>query len=172
MEAYTVFVSLVLSCWAVLSVAYQFDVPWVRRWSHYDVFSLLPLWTFFAPRPGQSDYHLLYRDRLADGSTAGWQEVEMVEERQPYSWLWNPEKRSKKVLTDVVQLLIDLAAHSQHDRVALILSTPYVLVLNVVMSLPRHAQATHRQFVIAQTFGYVRRGDPEVVIKADFHRFC
>lgn len=171
MWGYAEFVAVFFIFWAVLTVAYQFDLTWIRYLSKFDAFSLIPLWTFFAPRPGQTDYHLLYRDRLVDGTTNGWQEIEMTDQRTIFSALWNPEKRSKKVLTDVVQLLVEIAVASDNDSAVIVFSTPYVLVLNVVMSATRDENVMQRQFVIAETSGYIKSGDPHVILRSDFHKF-
>src|SRR6516165_3344166 len=81
----------------ILTVAGQFrnQSKWVARWKYRDVCGIIPLWTFFAPNPGMTDYHLMWRDRYADHSCSPWHEVVAPSA----SWLkaiWNPHKRSRK----------------------------------------------------------------------------
>lgn len=54
---------------------------------------LLPKFGFFAPNPGGYDYHLLYRDRLDDGSVSEWTEAsELRTVSSPVPWLWSPDQ--------------------------------------------------------------------------------
>jgi hypothetical protein len=157
--------------WGAASIAYQFEHPVISGWSYHDCFGILPLWTFFAPSPGQSDYHLLYRDKFDDGSLSPWTEVPLTDPRKLHSWIWNPEKRTKKVLADVVQMLIRIVAEGNVPQSTILLSTPYTLILNNIMHFPRLPAATGRQFVIAQTAGFFRQYDPQPMIRSFFHRF-
>src|SRR5690348_12432463 len=63
-----ILIALFFLGWFILSILNQFGFAWFDKITRHDHFSLLPLWTFFAPNPGQSDYHLIYRDRKTDGS--------------------------------------------------------------------------------------------------------
>jgi hypothetical protein len=171
MAASDIALLLIFGGWAVASAAFQFDRPFIRRWSYRDCFGLLPLWTFFAPSPGQSDYHLVIRDQHADGSLSPLRELPLTESRKFYSWIWNPEKRTKKVLSDVVQMLVEVSGDPECTPNVILVSTPYTLILNAVMQEPRSEGVTRRQFVIAQTRGFFREGDPQVLLKSGFHRF-
>jgi hypothetical protein len=162
-------IAVVLAAWLVVSILSQFSFKWFERVRHRDVFGLLPLWTYFAPNPGQSDYHLVCRDKLADGRLSQWREVEINEPRKWYSLLWNPEKRGKKVLVDAVQVLAELVTTSGAQKSALMLSTPYLLALNVVSHLEREPGATHRQFAIVETFGFTPSSEMEVLLVSGFH---
>ena len=94
-----------------------------------------------------SDYHLLYRDELEDGSLSNWVEIPMTEERKLFSFLWNPEKKSKKVLSDVVASLLQLGTR---ESVALMLSLPYLILLNVVVHHGDTRAVVKRQFVLVE----------------------
>jgi hypothetical protein len=157
-----------LAAWFAASVLNQFSFRWFDRIRQRDAFSLLPIWSFFAPNPGQSDYHVVYRDRRADGSVSGWNEMDISDTRRPYSWLWNPEKRSKKVITDVVAMVAE-ASQSPGGATGLVLSIPYLLVLNVVNHLQAEPAATHRQFLIVETYGFVPVEPARALLQSDFH---
>lgn len=170
--AVEVLVASFLALWFVGSVFNQFQLKWFEKIrSNVDHFSLLPLWTFFAPNPGQTDYHLVYRDRRADGSLTEWMELAITESRKFHSFVWNPEKRSKKVISDVVATLIESIGPVPPDEAefAIMLSLPYLVLLNVVSNLAPTPGATHRQFVIAETAGFKRTEKPRLVLKSDFH---
>jgi hypothetical protein len=98
------------------------------------VFGLIPIWTFFAPNPGMTDYYLLYRDRLPDGSLDNWRKVELKQSENGFRLaLWNPTKRNHKALSDMVSSLIRLANHRRSEA---LVTVPYILILNVVTTRP------------------------------------
>lgn len=162
-------ISTLLGAWFIASVLNQLSLPCFARIAMYDRFALLPLWTFFAPNPGQSDYHLVYRDRAADGSTSEWREIEITEERRALSLLWNPEKRSKKVLSDLVSVLLTSMQASPEMERAIVVSVPYLLLLNVVNDFPRCSEAADRQFVVVETFGFHATAQSRVLLRSDYH---
>lgn len=157
--------------WFALSVLNQFHLAWFEHVKKWDAFALLPIWTFFAPNPGQSDYHCVYRDRLADGSLDRWIEVDLCEPRTPVSFIWNPQKRTKKVLSDLVASLLNGTTAEDRDRPEIVFSLPYLLLLNVVSNLPRDDRAQARQFVLVETFGFRPTAQPRLLLKSDFHAF-
>lgn len=75
---------------------------WFRA---YDVLSLVPAWNFFAPNPGTTDYHLLYRDKLESGEVSVWKEIPIDKEPTILKAIWNPHKRKSKVLSDVIGIV-------------------------------------------------------------------
>src|ERR1700686_2969061 len=83
--------------WLAATIAIQFHSScphWLRA---VNVFWLIPVWTFFAPNPGMTDYYLLYRDRLPDGSFDNWRKVELKNSPNGFRVaLWNPTKRKHK----------------------------------------------------------------------------
>jgi hypothetical protein len=162
-------VGALFGAWFVLSVINQFSFRWFDRVKAFDYFSLIPYWTFFAPNPGQTDYHLVYRDRLPNGSTTPWCEVALTEPRGPVAFIWNPRKRPKKVLADVAMSIARLVRTDPSVEPLVIVSFQYLLILNYLMrSLPAPA-GIQRQFAIVETAGYFRDGPPAVVLRSDFH---
>jgi len=155
-----------LGAWLVLSVIQQFSPPWFARVQGIDIFGLIPLWTFFAPNPGHSDYHLVYRDELHDGTITPWREVPMCELRGPRSFIWNPEKRSKKVLADVAAALVQHADAT--SELETLVSLPYLILLNVIAA-EEPVRAAARQFVLVETFGFLRRGPTRALLVSRFH---
>lgn len=162
-------VGSVFAVWFILSVINQFGFRWFDHMLEIDYFSLIPYWTFFAPNPGQTDYHLVYRDRLPDGSTTSWREVVLTEPRGLISFIWNPKKRSKKVLSDVAMSIARIVRTDPRTEQFVIVSFQYLLILNyLTKSLPAPA-GVERQFAIVETAGFFREGPPSVVLRSDFH---
>jgi hypothetical protein len=161
--------AMVLSFWFALSVLYQVSEHF-RRWARdYDRFRLLPSWTLFAPRPGISDYHLLFRDRRQDGHFSQWTELHTLGERNLLTALWNPEKRFRKWLFDVGQFLSSLSARHPVEPGAILGSVPYHAVWNLISQLPRGADTAGRQFVIVETQSSGTETKLNVILRSAVH---
>ena len=151
--------------WGVSAVA-QFPKP--RNYiQSRDVLNLAPNWSFFAPTPGQGDYHLLYRDRDANGRITDWREVSNPDGRPWWSFLWNPEKRPRKALFDVAQSCTLIARAT--DAELLPGTFPYLVLLNHVSSLYRPNPARDTQFLIMYSHGTQSKKEPEVVMISNLH---
>jgi hypothetical protein len=156
--------------WGAATIANQFH-SWCPAWLRdMDPCGLIPTWTFFAPNPGMTDYHLLYRDRLADGSFDNWRELELKGSENGFRLaLWNPAKRKHKALSDIVSSLIGLSKDRASD--ALIVTIPYVLVLNFITSRPHSLGTTGTQFMVLEHSGFSH--EPErsrVLVMSGIHR--
>src|SRR5579863_3705743 len=83
-STYEVAVTVFLACWFLATILCQFRDTKLSTFirGRLDLFAMIPLWTFFAPKPGKRDYHLLYRDRDEPGTLTEWQEMEITEERR------------------------------------------------------------------------------------------
>lgn len=161
----------VMVCLTVLTILNQFGPS---RWNIVrgkDHLNLIPIWTFFAPNPGQTDYHLMYRFQNSTGQMSAWIEIPLAEQRTARSWIWNPEKRSKKVLADIVASFIDAGAMQCEHDTDYLLTLPYLLLLRVVCT---HAGTHHSvdevvQFVLAETKGFARSEAPHLLMVSRFH---
>lgn len=156
--------------WCAATIANQFH-SWCPRWlKALDVFGLIPVWTFFAPNPGMTDYYLLYRDRLPSGSLDNWRRVELRPWENSFRFaLWNPTKRKQKALSDMVSALIRLAKDRKAEE--LIVTVPYILILNFITSRPHSLGTNGTQFMVLEHGGF--SGDPErsrVLVMSGIHR--
>lgn len=153
-----------------------------------DVTLFVPNWNFFAPHPGQWDYHLLYRDRLADGSVTQWTETtEVTQTRQRLKWTWNPELYKVKGLFDIGQELAKRltdpetdAGEEDDDELAgdkrlrpvesddHLLSTQYMLILNYVSDEAHDDDATKTQFMLMRSS--LRGDDATPMFVSNFHK--
>jgi hypothetical protein len=162
-------VIIIYVVWGAATIANQFH-SWCPTWLRaVDIFGLVPIWTFFAPNPGMTDYYLLYRDRLPDGSFDNWRKVDLKASENGFRVaLWNPTKRKHKALSDIVSSLVSLAPHRESK--ALIVSVPYILILNLITSCPHSLGANGTPFMILEHGGF--SSEPErsrVLVMSGIH---
>lgn len=140
-------------------------VRWLKR---HDTFALIPIWTFFAPNPGTSDTRILWRERLFDGTISPWHEI-----APPTGGLrrafWNPDKRVRKAITDVGPGLAR-RARKQPDSKLVLVSVPFLMVLQYISALPGSPLAESRQFTVVQTSGADDEdGEPRILLVSNWH---
>ncbi|MGE5322718.1 MAG: hypothetical protein ACM3SW_07645 [Actinomycetota bacterium] len=161
-----------LLIWFVLSVLNQFDLTFFKNSvAAYDRFLLLPRYTFFAPNPGCTDYRLLYRDFGYDNQPSPWQEVLIVRKRSWLDAVWNPEKRLSKGLFDLTQAML-IIRREYKDPAVLMTSVPYIALAHYVECLPHKTPVKYRQFMIAQSHGYLTETAPETLATSGVHSVC
>jgi len=139
----------------------------IRPLKRRDAFSLIPVWTFFAPRPGVTDFNLLWRDRARDGRCGPWHEIQPGGPRW-WKGLWNPGKRVRKGATDMCNTLLRQAARKPGRR--LYLQVPYLTLLHHACEQPRSELCCLRQFAVGRTFGIDSGEEPQVVFVSALHR--
>lgn len=132
-----------------------------------DKLALLPAWTFFAPRPGQTDIHLLYRDLSEVSSISCWHETLTDTGFSIRESFWDPRKRSRKILVDFAQGLMEKSTGDSlgHFR----LTGEYICILNYVVHLESTPFATRRQFAIVETPGDALLEPIKVIFVSDVH---
>lgn len=159
--------STMLILWFMASVLAQFPriATLLRRW---DVCSALPSWNFFAPRPNITDYHLLFRYQFTNSQMSGWTEIVLMQPRQLSDAVWNPLRREKKALFDIVSGIITLLG--KPSATALPVSLPYLSLLDYGSSLPRPAAASGIQFMVMVSYGQSSDKEPEVIYSSEVHR--
>jgi hypothetical protein len=142
-----------LVCIAALAVTALLQVQSRRtqRIRAYDVFDLIPFWTFFAPRTLSSDARVLWRERRIDGTLSSWRELIPLE-RPRFSAVWHPTRRRARVINgpEVGWTLRSMALLEPGDNTILVTSW-YLLVLNMVLALPASPLTGARQFIIVTT---------------------
>lgn len=140
-----VIVTLCLALWLLGTLLSQFESAYLSTIRRWDKLNIVPRWTFFAPRPCVSDFHLIFRDIDVAGRLTPWEDAQLNGERSLMSCVWNPSKRRSKSLFDVVQLFATMPVASEMP----LCSLPYIWSLHVCMTHPRHPSAVRRQFAIA-----------------------
>ncbi|NIY69005.1 hypothetical protein [Streptomyces malaysiensis] len=157
--------------WLSLTVVRQFPSPWANRICHRvdPTSTMLPISTFFAPRPGDTDSHLLVRDKLADGTVTAWEEYPLIAKRSLRHMVWHPGRRAEKALFDVFNELRQ-TLHTEQRIEELQLTVPYLIVLNFVTNHCAHDPAAEKtQFLLATSGGYDVDDEPRGVLTSAFH---
>ena len=156
--------------WFTLTVAHQF-----RRGrdftSRIDPFMLfLPLWTFFGPFPGTTDFEVVFRFSAAQGDLSDWRHLDIYERRRLSHLFIHSNRRLEKTVFDAVsqmQRLIssDIAA----ERIAA--SPPYIVLLSVVLATAHIPDSSRKvQFMIVQSSGVDRNTlDAVPIFASAFH---
>lgn len=164
-------VAICLAAWLAATVVNQFSPAWWVRVKERDHFMLIPKWTFFAPNPARTDFHLFYRD-VMDGDALGeWREIPFVPPATPrLRAIWHPEKRQKKVFIDAVRSIGDYMRTLEGEPHAVKVSLAYLLLLNYVAGLPRGPEVRCRQFLVSETYGFFANRKPRLVFCSDAHR--
>lgn len=171
--------TVVFGAWFLLTVVRQIGatfptrVEWINAWFRsWDALSLIPVWTFFAPYPAVNDYHLLFRDKLEDGTFSPWTEIRLVLPRRWSHAVWNPGKREKKALYDAVALVRrDLAGlrAAGAPRTSIEVSLGYLALLNYVTHVPRSFPAAGVQFALMASNG-AHPDAATLIFRSDIHR--
>jgi hypothetical protein len=169
---YTIMVICLFIVWGIVSITNQWGASWLTRILQFDYFSLIPYWTFFAPNPGQTDYHLVFRDKFVDGTVTPWTEVDVGDRRTAVACIWNPGKRPGKVLADVASGLALMIAQDPDSLAVVCITYHYMILLNVLEDRPLRPPGALRQFAIVETGGYTRDKFPNVVVTSEYHARC
>jgi hypothetical protein len=159
---------VLFASWLFVTVLFQINQRGlIQRLKGYDYFATIPVWTFFAPNPGTTDTHLLYRDKLAGGQITRWREVPLG--TTPLRVIWNPQKRFQKGLSDLSSSLhYHAAVHREHAE-SILTHTGFIALLNFITGQPHSASAVLTQFVVARSYGYHSGRQAEVVFLSSFH---
>jgi hypothetical protein len=142
------------------------------RIKNWDYFSLIPLWTFFAPTPGTRDHEVLFRDRLIDGRDTAWRQISVI--NVPWSCgIWNPAKRMKKANLDLTVFLAQhlvnaIKLENEEAKKSVFLSLPYIGIATRVASAPRGPLTSQRQFLVALSNGYEDPREAEILFISPF----
>lgn len=161
----------VLGAWAVLTTLNQHPRRGFDRLRVLDPAGLwIPDWRFFAPDPGTLDYHVLYRDRLPDGSMTLWTEIDVFERRRLGQVLVHPNRRREKALYDAVNDLTRYRPPEGGGPEDIQLSVGYLTLLTFVTHAARHHEDADRtQFLIAMSTGFDEREEPYPVFTSNLH---
>lgn len=131
------------------------------------VLGFVPQWAFFAPTPGVQNLFLLYRDVHIGGDATTWRMLHgMDEPRSVWACAWNPQRRLRKALHDLItQLSADRAAAASPELLKM--STPYLLIVHHVSNIPRLSGVWATQFLIMVSDPYE---PPQVAFQSELHR--
>jgi len=161
-------IGVVLAAWLVLSIINQIHRgKYISRIKRHDQLALIPTWTFFAPRPGTTDFHVMYRDCTATGGFSRWREIAMPRPGRMRA-VFNPSKRLGKGVTDMCNTLLRLSRQNLGGR--LCLQIPYLTLLQYACAVPRTEASHSRQFAIVRTTGHGTPRDTTMLFVSALHR--
>ena len=159
----------VLAVWFGVSILGQFDVRPAHLLRRHDLFGLIPRWTFFAPRPGRTDYHLMLQVFLQDMPRT-WTEQPLAATRTLLGAAWNPEKRNRKALADLVRSMMRVASSlDREDLWQIQYTVPYIALLAYLSGLAAADGGTHVRFMILESEGFFRDREPWPVFLSARH---
>ena len=144
--------------WLFSTALYQFD-RFAGGFVAWDWLRLLPRWTFFGPRPGVHDYHLVFRSGSGSSELGQWNPVRFYRSRPPYGFAWNPAKRRKKIVNDLYQMLVTLQNKKLVTPETVPFTVPYLMLLNASRKEVVSIEATTRymQFAVLKSTGHSDR---------------
>lgn len=151
------------------SVRHQFHTAGALALRRPPRLRLLRQYRLFAPKPQRSDLHLLVRDVAADGTPGPCRQIPLTPLRRPRHLLWNPDKRRWLPLVPMQMEFAAVSTVLGDDRAAVQLSTPYLILLDLV-STGAGRDVAARQFLLVERFGHTPERDPVVVFCSAVHR--
>jgi hypothetical protein len=172
-------VALILVVWLVLSALFQINPisPYLGR---FDPFALLPKWTFFAPNPGISDYHVVFRATkekyesaeaqaltVDDELMGPWQDLQLYERDVVIPLLWNPNRRITKTLSDVVNGIVRYRAQDRDYEKHIIYGVEYIWLTHTILT-QIEAKCIY-QWALLKTHGFVDRRNLAVIYLSNCH---
>jgi hypothetical protein len=161
------------AAWLLLTLASQTAFKWNIRIFRTDIFHLIPVWTFFAPNPGVSDYNLLLRIRLSNGDLTCFTPIPLRSRKNIGMALFNPNRRLQKALHDHAQTITMQVAGGQlneENKDNIQLTFNYISILNYCAKLPSVAGSSSLQFMILESFGYHELQEPQLILNSGFHK--
>jgi len=126
--AFGIFGATVFGVWFLLTIAFQRKNAVSARIGRFDQLNLIPRWSFFAPDPGASNYHFVYRSRGNETSATPWHELNLCPRGRLFV-LWNPRKRYREGMIELFQLLA--LSSREHSAERLQFTAPYIILLEV-----------------------------------------
>lgn len=145
----------VLGVWWLLSVFRQFDNR-TTLWK-WDVFCLIPRWTFFAPDPIRSDFMLLVRSEETESET--WIRSPFLRQRTWRELIVNPKSRCNRV-----QYILTLRALEELRDGAGEASPHYRALAEMAGWLAGDETRGGGNFVVLKSFGFVADKPPQPVL--------
>ena len=111
----------------------------------------IPQWRFFAPTPGTSNHHILYRTRTKqndEGQWGTWEEMISSNDSTLLSTIWNPNSRYVKANFDLASSIVNMVSYgATFDFIKS--SESYLMVSSILNSRLQNTDSINYQFLIA-----------------------
>lgn len=171
---YDIFIGILVIVWISLTIARNIYGVMGRSWRVPDIMTLwlIPIWHFFAPNPGTTDYKVMVRDWAIGGTPGAWLEVVSASAQRNSKWtrilFWNPGKRLNKTLVDLAgHLKLTLQTYEPEELDAIQVSFPYLAILCHINRLPRSKLVEETQFMLLEKGG---QAVPALILVSARHR--
>jgi hypothetical protein len=125
------------------------------------------------------DTHLLFRDKKKNGEIGEWIEIEIVQYRKFYHFIWNPLKRKNKLVIDAISEVKSIKNNGDERKVddfiltnQIKFSKGYLLLLNLIFTSKKlNRDAVSRQFIVLDSVNI--GGDRNLIplFFSPFHKF-
>lgn len=117
--------------------------------AHFSPGWSIPHWRFFAPNPGTSNHHILYRAKENNREQWGdWEELIPSIKPNMLSAIWNPNGRYLKANFDMTNLLISMI-NSGASFELIKTSETYLIITEILRNQLESLNVTEFQFLVA-----------------------
>jgi hypothetical protein len=99
-----------------------------------------------------------------------WRELILVKPGLTIPFLWNPQRRLSKTLSDFVAVLLAHMNSSKEFEKLAHVTIEYLLILNIVMEITPNESDVHRQFAIVQSHGFCGSRSFDLLLVSRVHR--
>lgn len=174
-------IAIFFGIWFLLSFFNQFP-PKIKKhfFKHfvtYDIFSLIPTWTFFAPNPKQSDTILLYRDLFVtsiSSEMSKWATAHTTYSKKWWHTFFNPRRRIEKALVDFEQGIIEIDLREENKKEdAIVFSPHYLALLGIVEKIPPLKEISQkRQFCLIEIYPPISAVSNKIIFQSRFHNLA
>lgn len=161
-----------LAAWGGLITVTQMDRAQRLRAKVSQLSLTLPTYRFFGPTPAMFDRHLLFREKLADGSLGDWVEldVETPRRRRLHHMVFGPSRRRQKSLHDSDSMLLKTYHRYAVGMGVVAVCPPYRTLLRLVTEcVPHPPSAREVQFALGRSARWDASEEKQVIFASQFH---
>lgn len=141
--------------WFLLSLIVYLPLKGNRVLSILNTSGLIPAWGFFAPDVPRGDFILCFRDKLVNSEITPWYEVKIGKPRTFLCGIWNPERRVRHCVFDIITELIRMPGYDGNpENIEWISRTvPYLTIVNYLSHRFLDPSTKERQFCFVLSHG-------------------
>lgn len=152
--------------WFALSVARQLQGPVRKVIVRWDLFRLIPSWSFFA-FPTRHDFTFIRRFRRTDGSLTSWEPIGLASPRPRGAFLWHPQLLSFTVGKEFASQAACVGDGATRQRV--VRSARYGLLVAFLSANAPFRDAVAMQFIVYASRQFDVQCPRQIVFLSEFH---
>jgi hypothetical protein len=157
------------SAWLVLTVLRQLTERKPRWMQKLDPIRIVPSWRMFGPRPPSADFHLEVKCKTSGNRRSQWLDLTPHRPRSWSAFLWNPDRRLRKMFNLSSRSVSRVAQKRSGRRVAR--TSGYRLLLGYVTSFPTGSYGTRRRFRISRRQRFLHGASDTVLFTSRRYRY-